>query len=109
MLTSRKHAQVFEEIFQAYQQRLPEDAEAQFLEEQWVDQDKVPYDCPADKQLQVAFRQIPVTQNVGAWLLRTVPSVTIFLGSLAFVFVCLWLSIFRSAAEPWGTDYARSR
>ena len=87
--------QVFEELFQAYQQRLPEEAEAQFMEDRWVDQDAIPYDCPGDKQLQVSFRQIPVTQNVGSWLLKNVPSFTIFLGSLAFVFVCLWLSIFR--------------
>lgn len=87
--------QIFEEIFQAYQQRLPEEGLEQYVTELWVDPKRYPYDCPGEKSLDVSFSLVPVTQNVGAWILRNVPAFTIFVGSLAFVFVCLWLSIFR--------------
>jgi len=89
--------QVFEELFQAYQQRIPQEAEEQFEVEQWVDQAAIPYDCPGAQQLDLSFQSLPATTNIPSWLWTNVPYIGVFFGSVAFIFVCLWIAIFKCA------------
>ena len=87
--------QVFEELFQAYQQHLPEEAVEQWVEESWVDPETTPYDCPGARLVDVAFHDLPATTNIPTWLWTNVPYITVFFGSVAFIFVCLWIAIFK--------------
>ena len=87
--------QVFEEIFQAYQQRLPERGEEQVYEERWVDQEGVGYDCPGEQKLGLSFHSLPAQTHYAAWFMDTLPTFAIYLGSISFLFVCLYIAIFR--------------
>jgi len=92
--------QVFEELFQAYQQRIPEQAVKQYAEEQWVDQGAIPYDCPGAAQLDLSFQTLPSTINIPTWLWTNVPYIAVFFGSVSFIFVCLWIAIFKCPPPP---------
>ena len=91
---------MFEELFQAYQQHLPEEAIEQWVEESWVDPEATPYICPGAQLVDVAFHDLPATTNIPTWLWTNVPYITVFFGSVAFIFVCLWIAIFKCAPTP---------
>jgi hypothetical protein len=63
--------QVFEQLFQAYEQRLPKELADKAEAQGWLDPREVPADaCPAERQLQLSYNQTP--QVPGR---RLVPSV----------------------------------
>lgn len=52
--------QIFEQVFEAYEQRLPKRLRAQYRERGWVDPREVPAaSCPAERHLQLTFNQTP--------------------------------------------------
>lgn len=67
----RVGAQVFEQLFQAYEQRLPQELEDKAERQGWLDPRDVPAEsCPAERHLQIAFNQTPqVGRNAGRLLL----------------------------------------
>ena len=87
--------QVFEELFQAYQQRLPEEAEKQFKRWRWVDQTKIKYDCPGQDALKVEFVSLPSSVNVPLWFARTLPRYIVLGTGISFLFVVLYVAIFK--------------
>ena len=88
-----------EQLFQAYQQRLEPAAARQWQAERWVDQSKLQYDCPGEQLLNVSFHALPDADvNVPFWLLNTMPQFAVFGGALSFIFVCLYLAIFKCGA-----------
>jgi hypothetical protein len=56
--------QCFEQVFQAFEQRLSPRGRQQWAEHGWVDKAHTRYDCPADRQLAVSFQ---LTPQVRAW------------------------------------------
>ena len=93
--------QVMEQLFQAYQQRLEPAAARQWQAERWVDQSKLQYDCPGEQLLNVSFHALPDADvNVPFWLLNTMPTFAVFGAALSFIFVCLYLAIFKCAPLP---------
>ena len=59
--TSCNHApQVFEQLFQAYEQQLPRELADKAESQGWLDPREVPADaCPAERQLQISYNQTP--------------------------------------------------
>ena len=52
--------QVFEQLFQAYEQRLPRELADKAEDQGWLDPREVPADaCPAERQLQISYNQTP--------------------------------------------------
>ena len=51
--------QAFQQLFQAYERRLPRRGEREFRERGWVDGRRAGYDCPADALLDVSFHMTP--------------------------------------------------
>ena len=84
-----------EEVFQAYQQRLPEGGIEQMHTERWVDQAQTEYDCPGEEKMDLSFHSLPARTHYAAWLMDTLPTFAIYFGSISFIFVCLYIAIFR--------------
>lgn len=50
--------QVFEQVFQAYEQKLPRKQERKYKEEGWVDPKTIgPDSCPGERHLQLSYNQ----------------------------------------------------
>ena len=87
--------QVFEQLFEAYEQRWPEEAADDFLEEMWVDQHKYPYDCPGEQHLQLAYYTMPRLSPTTNPIVKNGLIVVGLLLPLAFMGIALGLGIFR--------------
>mmetsp|Transcript_16982 Transcript_16982/g.42620 ORF Transcript_16982/g.42620 Transcript_16982/m.42620 type:complete len:855 (+) Transcript_16982:187-2751(+) len=86
--------QVFLEIFQAYEQRLPKQGREEFSRKGWVDTTKYEYDCPADQLLQISYHQTPQEISMAAvW--ERVPGLAFYTFAFSFLGICLAVGIFR--------------
>jgi hypothetical protein len=68
--------------------------------ERWVDQAAIPYDCPGARQLDLSFQSLPATTSIPSWFMTNIPFIAVLLGSVSFIFVCLWIAIFKCALCP---------
>ena len=62
-----------------------------------MDPSRHAYTCPAERQLDVAFVQTPKRFSILSFAASWVPTILFFTGGLSFIFVCLYLAIFRCA------------
>lgn len=60
---------MFEQLFQAYEQRLPRELADKAEDQGWLDPREVPADaCPAERQLQISYNQTPQVLRCALWL-----------------------------------------
>lgn len=86
--------QVFEQLFQLFEQQVPEKAEQEFEEDFWFDPAQHEYSCPGEQLVDVAFKCTPDQ-----------PSLRLFYDNLygyayaafafGFLFVSLAIGIFK--------------
>jgi hypothetical protein len=57
--------QVFEQLFQAHEQKLSRRGERQYYEQGWVDPRVHRYACPAERHLDVSFNLTPEVRRRG--------------------------------------------
>ncbi|CAG9464039.1 unnamed protein product [Pedinophyceae sp. YPF-701] len=88
------HRQVLEEIFCAYEQKLPKKARKEFYTKGSVDTSKVAYVCPGDQKLRVSFNQTP-NQFSLHWLYWRGPAFLALFLSFGFVFICVGIGLFK--------------
>jgi hypothetical protein len=91
-------AQVFEQLFQAYEQRLPKKALRDFRRSQWVDAGKVEYDCPGERLLALEYKTSPQERSLW-WVWDLGPTYAFLAFSFSFLIVTLGIGIFRRAAQ----------
>lgn len=91
--------QVFEQLFQIYEQRLSKEAERQLRREVWVDMKKHKYDCPGEQLVDVSFKATPMEPTF--YLARMYLEAYAFTAfAFGFLIVSLLIGIFRSAHPP---------
>ncbi|KAI7845492.1 hypothetical protein COHA_001038 [Chlorella ohadii] len=86
--------QVFEQLFQAHEQRLNGKAERQFYEKGFVDRRKHAYVCPAERHLDVSFNLTPQEFSL-RWLWDSLPLFLFYAFGVSFLGVALAIGIFR--------------
>jgi len=86
--------QIFREIFEAYEQRLPYRAKKALQLYGSIDPAKVAYDCPADRLLNLSYQWTPPEPNLSAVWDR-VPALLFFSFAFSFLGICLAIGIFR--------------
>ncbi|KAL4448900.1 hypothetical protein ABPG77_007617 [Micractinium sp. CCAP 211/92] len=86
--------QVFEQLFQAYEQRLSRRGEREYWDQGWVDKNSHRYSCPAEKHLDVSFHLTPEEFSLhGVW--EALPSFLFYAFGISFLGVSLAIGIFR--------------
>ena len=53
------HVQVFEQLFQLYEQKVPKEAERDLERDRWIDPAKYEYNCPGEQLVDVSFKCTP--------------------------------------------------
>ena len=91
--------QVFEQLFQAYEQKLPKKALREFKRSQWVNPAKYKYDCPGERLLDIEYKTNPQEYTL-RWLYELAPSYFFIAFSFSFLIIALGIGIFRCAQEP---------
>lgn len=87
--------QVFEQVFQAYEQKLPKKLERRYNEEGWVDPRTVgPDTCPGERHLQLSFNQTAEEASLHG-IYDNAPLVAGFVFCLGFLGVSLAIGIFK--------------
>ena len=89
------HNQVFDALFKAYEQRLPDAALEQLAVEGWADRTAHEYDCPADSLLHVSHVLTPTRAAPLRVLADSAPVAVAIFFSLGFLGAALALGIFR--------------
>ncbi len=98
-LPSRERAaQVFEQLFQAYEQKLPKKALRDFRRSQWVDAGKAEYDCPGERLLALEYKTSPQERSLW-WVWDLGPTYAFLAFSFSFLIVTLGIGIFRRAPQ----------
>lgn len=87
--------QVFEQLFQAHEQRWPDAAADDFLKDMYVDPRKYPYDCPGDQHLQLSYYTVPRLSPTTNPVIKNGLVVLGLVLPLAFMGIALGLGIFR--------------
>ncbi|KAK9792719.1 hypothetical protein WJX73_003140 [Symbiochloris irregularis] len=87
--------QVFEQLFQAYEQRFPEEAHEDFLDDMYIEQRKYPYDCPGEKHIQLTYHTAPIMSPTTNPVVKNGLLVVCLLLPLAFMGIALGLGIFK--------------
>lgn len=87
------YKQVFEQLFQAYEQQVPKAVKRQLDKKGHVDLSKYKYNCPGDA-LGVSFHMTPQAFNFQP-VLDKVPGFAVIGGGFLFIAVSLFLGIFR--------------
>ncbi|CAD7703964.1 unnamed protein product [Ostreobium quekettii] len=86
--------QVFEQIFLAYEQKMPPNGVREYLKQGWVQKAQYEYDCPGDKLLDVSFHMSAQEPSFrGFW--DILPSVLFVSFAFSFLGICLAVGIFR--------------
>ena len=89
---------MFEQLFQAYEQKLPRKALRELRRKQWVNPAKYAYDCPGERLLEVEYRTTPTPQFSFRWIQEWVPVYGFLAFSFLFLVVSLGIGIFRCAS-----------
>ena len=88
--------QVFEQLFQLYEQQIPKKAEKQFRRELWINQKEMDYMCPGEQLVDVTFKMTPSQPTLHIfWSDLTGYAFAAF--AFSFLFVSLGLGIFKCA------------
>ncbi|CAL8467968.1 g7506 [Coccomyxa elongata] len=86
--------QVFEQLFQLYEQQIPKKAEKQFRRELWINQKEIEYMCPGEQLVDVTFKMTPSQPTLHIfWSDLTGYAFAAF--AFSFLFVSLGLGIFK--------------
>ena len=85
--------QVFQQMFQAYEQHVPPEARQEFEKKGHVDLRKYPYQCPGEA-LQLSFHMTPQEPSLARYW-DMIPGIVFFSFAFSFLAVCLGLGIFR--------------
>ncbi|KAK9817111.1 hypothetical protein WJX72_009705 [[Myrmecia] bisecta] len=86
--------QVFEQVFQAYEQQLSEQGAKEWQNKMWVSTTPQTYRCPGEQLMGVSFQMTPNERTFhGVW--DRVPSFLFFTFSFSFLAVCLAIGIFK--------------
>lgn len=86
--------QVFEQIFLAYEQRMPSNLRKEYAKRGWVPRDSYVYDCPGANLLDISFHQTPQEPSLwGLW--DIIPSILFVAFAFSFLAICLALGIFK--------------
>ena len=94
---------MFEQLFQAYEQKLPRKALREFRRKQWVNPAKYPYDCPGERLLEVEYKTTPSPAYSLRWIQEWAPVYGFLAFSFLFLGVSLGIGIFRRAPAPAAT------
>lgn len=87
--------QVFQQLFQAYEQKLPKAAKREFDEQgALANASSYKYNCPGESAVGVSFHMTPQEPSL-APLWNAVPVILFFSFAFSFLAVCLGLGIFR--------------
>ncbi|KAK9845482.1 hypothetical protein WJX81_007602 [Elliptochloris bilobata] len=86
--------QVFEQLFQAYEQKLPKKALREFKRKQWVNPAKYAYDCPGERMLEIEYKTTPKQYNLH-WIQEVAPAYGFLAFSFSFLIIALGIGIFR--------------
>lgn len=85
--------QVFQQLFQAYEQQIPKAARREFDKQGHTDLTKYKYSCPGER-VGVSFHMTPQQPSLAAvW--AKIPAILFFSFAFSFLAVCLGLGIFR--------------
>lgn len=88
--------QVFEQLFQLYEQQIPKKAEKQFRRELWINQKEIEYMCPGEQLVDVTFKMTPSQPTLHIfWSDLTGYAFAAF--AFSFLFISLGLGIFKCA------------
>ncbi|CAD7702334.1 unnamed protein product [Ostreobium quekettii] len=86
--------QVFEQIFQAFEQKMPSKGLNEYLKQGWVQKENYEYKCPGDELLDVSFHLSPQEPSLrGFW--DILPSILFASFAFSFLGICLAVGIFR--------------
>lgn len=87
-------AQVFEQLFQLYEQQIPKNAEKDFQKDLWVNQKKYEYTCPGEQLVDVSYKMTPCQPTLHIfWSDLTGYAFAAF--AFSFLFISLGLGIFK--------------
>ncbi len=87
--------QIFQQLFQAYEQQIPKAAKREFQQQGHTDLAKFKYSCPGEN-VGVSFHMTPQEASL-ARVWQLIPAILFFSFAFSFLAVCLGLGIFR-----WG-------
>eukprot|EP00884_Botryococcus_braunii_P017856 jgi/Botrbrau1/4754/Bobra.0137s0026.1 len=93
-LSQYGYNQVLEQMFQAYEQKLPRKAMRQFDREFWVDPAKFKYECPGEEKMKLMFKTTPSEPSL-YYFYREIPTLFFYVFAFSFLVVCLGIGIFR--------------
>ncbi|KAK9909403.1 hypothetical protein WJX75_001741 [Coccomyxa subellipsoidea] len=86
--------QVFEQMFQLYEQQIPKKAEKDFQKNLWVNQKDYEYNCPGEQLVDVSFKMTPSQPTLHIfWSDLTGYAFAAF--AFSFLFISLGLGIFK--------------
>lgn len=91
--------QVFQQLFQAYEQHVPKAAQRQFEKQGHVDLSKYKYRCPGESRVGVSFHLTPQQASFAKYW-DMLPVILFVSFAFSFLGVCLAVGIFR-----WGPCY----
>lgn len=86
--------QVFQQIFEAYEQSVSKEARQELAKTGQVDLSKYKYRCPGEKHLAVSFHMTPQEPSFHKYW-DMIPAILFFSFAFSFLAVCLGLGIFR--------------
>ena len=87
--------QVFEQLFEAYEQRLSKKAQREVEKKGWTSNASGPgYDCPADRHLNISFHYTPAERSLHAFW-ELLPSIAFYGFGMFFLAGALAIGIFR--------------
>jgi cell division protease FtsH len=87
--------QVFEQLFEAYEQRLSAKARLDVQKKGWTNRAKgAGYDCPADRHLNISFNLTPPERSLHAFW-ELLPTIAFYGFGMSFLGVVLAIGIFR--------------
>ncbi|KAL0050459.1 hypothetical protein WJX82_011563 [Trebouxia sp. C0006] len=86
--------QIFQQLFQAYEQQIPKAAKREFQQQGHADLANFKYSCPGEKDVAVSFHMTPQEASL-ARVWQQIPAILFFSFAFSFLAVCLGLGIFR--------------
>ena len=90
------HMQVFEQLFQLYEQQVPKRAERDMDREMWINPAKYEYRCPGEQLVDVSFKCTPDQPSLRLFYLHLY-GYAYAAFAFGFLFVSLALGIFKYA------------
>ena len=86
--------QVFQQLFQSYEQYVPKEARQELAKKGQVDLSKYEYRCPGEAKVGVSFHMTPQEPSLAKYW-DMIPAILFFSFAFSFLAVCLGLGIFR--------------